>query len=65
MSDLFYNIPDVPKTESAANSIARFVDELGFRYRWATEGLTEKEFQFRPHPSSMMKGVNPFLGTKK
>lgn len=53
MSDLFHTIPEAPKNESATNTIARFVDSLGFRYRWATEGLTENEFNFRPHPTSM------------
>jgi hypothetical protein len=53
MSDLFHSIPEVPKNESATNAIARFVDSTGFRYRWATEGLTENEFNFRPHPTSM------------
>jgi len=27
---------------------ARMIDGLGFRYRWATEGLTEKDLNFRP-----------------
>ena len=28
--------------------LGRIVDGLGFRYRWATEGLTEKELDYRP-----------------
>lgn len=53
MQTPFYEIPEIPETESATNSIARFIDGLGFRYRWATEGLTENEFNFRPQESSM------------
>ena len=28
------------------------VDGLGFRYRWATEGLSEGDYMFRPSPDS-------------
>jgi hypothetical protein len=53
MPDLFHAIPVAPENESATNTIARFVDSIGFRFRWATEGLTGNEFNFRPHPTSM------------
>ncbi|NER14939.1 hypothetical protein GWK08_15895 [Leptobacterium flavescens] len=54
MTDLPYSsIPHVPDEINASNVIARFVDGLGFRYYWATEGLTEKELEFRPCESSM------------
>ncbi len=49
----YYTIPTAPNTTSATNSIARFVDGLGFRYRWATEDLTEKEIHFCPIEGSM------------
>ncbi|MBO6516920.1 MAG: DinB family protein [Bacteroidia bacterium] len=49
----YYSIPDEPQHINSASTIARFVDGLGFRYRWATEGLTENEIQFRPVESSM------------
>lgn len=48
----FHTIPSCPDEPTATNSIARFVDGLGFRYHWATEGLTENEIAFRPDPSS-------------
>jgi hypothetical protein len=49
----FHTIPSCPDAPTATNTIARFIDGLGFRYHWATEGLTESEIAFRPHPSSM------------
>jgi uncharacterized damage-inducible protein DinB len=54
MNDLpYYNIPETPIEISTTNTIARLVDGLGFRYRWATEGLTQKEFNFEPIEGSM------------
>lgn len=54
MIDLPYrNIPSEPKAISSATILARFIDGLGFRYRWATEGLTNNEIDFRPDPTSM------------
>lgn len=44
----YYTIPDTPNKISASTTIARFVDGLGFRYRWATEGLTSNEIEFIP-----------------
>lgn len=48
----FYQIPDTPKLYSAANVAARMVDGLGFRYYWATSGLTEEDLAFKPGDSS-------------
>ncbi len=53
VSTYFKEIPQTPELATATNSVARFVDSLGFRYYWATEGLTNSEFTFRPHPTSM------------
>jgi hypothetical protein len=53
MSKHFQNIPNFPPSVDATSIIARFVDGLGFRYFWATEGLTENEIQFKPHPTSL------------
>jgi len=44
----YYNIPDTPTTYTAATVAARLVDGLGFRYFWATEGLTEKDLDYKP-----------------
>jgi hypothetical protein len=44
----YYQIPDTPAVYTAATVAARLVDGLGFRYFWATEGLTEKDLSFKP-----------------
>ncbi len=44
----YYTIPDTPTTYTAATVVARLVDGLGFRYFWATEGLTEKDLNYKP-----------------
>lgn len=49
----FANIQQTPDDYSSTNVMARFVEALGFRFRWATEGLTFAEHDFRPDPSSM------------
>ena len=46
--DYYYQIPDTPATYTASTVAARLVDGVGFRYYWATEGLTEKDLQFKP-----------------
>lgn len=49
MMELPYTtIPDYPENYSAAGVAARMVDGLGFRYRWATEDLTEKDLAYAP-----------------
>jgi len=44
----YYQIPDYPEEYTPANVAARMIDGLGFRYYWATEGLTEKDLEFKP-----------------
>ena len=48
----FYQIPPYPEKYTANNVAARMVDGLGFRYYWATDGLMEKDLQFKPGDSS-------------
>lgn len=48
----FYQIPDYPGQYTAPAVAARMVDGLGFRYYWATEGLTDKDLRFKPGDSS-------------
>ena len=43
----FYEIPNYPESYSQAEIVGRMIDGLGFRYYWATEGLTEKYLNFR------------------
>ena len=48
----YYQIPEVPATFTPATVAARMVDGLGFRYFWATEGLTEKDIAYKPTEDS-------------
>ncbi len=47
--DYYYNIPEAPKEYTAATVASRMVDGLGFRFYWATHGLTQKDLDFRPN----------------
>ena len=49
----YYNIPEYPKTVSAATILIRLLDGLAFRYRWATENLTQHNLAFKPCETSM------------
>lgn len=44
----YYEIPEAPETFTAGTVVSRMVDGLGFRFYWATDGLTEKDLQFKP-----------------
>jgi hypothetical protein len=54
MDELPYReIPAPPGEVRATSIMARVVDGLGFRYRWATEGLRDQDADFRPGADSM------------
>ncbi len=44
----FEKIPDSPKSYTSGNILARMIDGLGFRYYWATDGLTEMDLKYKP-----------------
>lgn len=46
-SDYYYEIPEYPSTYNAGTVMARVVDGLGFRYYWATAGLTEANLNYK------------------
>ncbi len=52
----YYRIPEAPKSMSAVTVMIRLFDGLGFRYRWATEGLRAEDMDFQPCSSSMKIG---------
>ena len=52
----FERIPDPPETVGAGSVMARLLDGLGFRFRWATTGLQEADYAFRPGPDTMSIG---------
>ena len=43
----FYEIPDYPESYSEAGIVGRMIDGLGFRYYWATEGLTDTDMVYK------------------
>ena len=52
----FNSIENTPEQLSGTNTMLRFIEALGFRYKWATEGLRSIDFEFRPTESSMSIG---------
>ncbi len=65
MTELPYtSIPDHADSYTAGGVVARMVDGLGFRYRWATEGLTEKDLEYKPDSTarSSMATMDHLLG---
>ena len=48
----YYNMPSAPESYTAGNVIGRLIDGLGYRYYWATEGLRDEDFFFRPTPEA-------------
>jgi len=44
----YYQIPEAPETYNEGTVISRMIDGLGFRYYWGTDGLTEKELNYKP-----------------
>lgn len=52
----YYEIPEYPETYSSGTVAARMVDGLGFRYFWATAGLTEKDLAHKASESGRTSG---------
>ncbi len=44
----YQQIPEYPENYTVGNVISRFIDGLGYRYYWATEGLTENDLKYAP-----------------
>ena len=44
----YQEIPEYPSDYGPGNIMSRLIDGLGFRYYWATEGLTEKDLAYVP-----------------
>lgn len=45
----YYEVPEYSKEFTAGTMAARMVDALGFRFYWASEGLTEKDLEYKPN----------------
>ena len=48
----YKNIPVNQEDYNPGNIVARFIDGLGYRYYWATEGLTTKDLDYKPSEES-------------
>lgn len=60
-------IPEAPTDYGPGSMIARSVEGLGFRYYWATEGLRDKDFAYRPTPEARSCGetIDHILGLSR
>jgi hypothetical protein len=45
----YYELPEYSDTFTAGTVAARQVDALGFRYYWATDGLTATDLAYKPN----------------
>lgn len=45
----YHEIPAYPESYAPGNVMARFIDGLGYRYYWASEGLSESDLAFKPN----------------
>ena len=52
----YYEIPNEADEFTAGSVISRMIDGLGFRYYWSTEGLTEKDLQYKPSAEAKTTG---------
>jgi len=48
----YRQIPEHPAEYSSGNILSRMIDGLGFRYYWATEGLSDEDLAFAPSEGS-------------
>jgi hypothetical protein len=48
MGGHFRSVTTYPDQENANGIVMRLIDGLGFRFYWATEGLTEDDYGFSP-----------------
>ena len=44
----YHSIPDPPVKADASAMLARYMDGLGYRYYWATEGIRDADLQYIP-----------------
>lgn len=48
----YSEISDTPDSYTEGTVLARYMDGLGYRYYWTTEGLLEKDLEYRPTSES-------------
>ena len=52
----FYTIPEPPAAMSAGAILGRLADAVGFRFRWASEGVRDADLPFKPAPDCWSLG---------
>lgn len=52
----YHQIPDYPETYTPGNIVGRTLDGLGYRYHWATKGLTETDLAHKPSEDGRSAG---------
>lgn len=48
----YRSIPEMPESYTAGTVVSRMIDGLGFRYYWATQGLTAEDLNYKPSESN-------------
>lgn len=52
----YYEIPQEAEEFTAGTVVGRMIDGLGFRYYWATDGLTEEDLEYKPSREAKTAG---------
>ncbi|MCV9386228.1 hypothetical protein [Reichenbachiella ulvae] len=55
-SDYYYELPEPADSYTAGSVASRLLDGLGYRYYWATAGLTEDDYSFQPNDEARSTG---------
>ena len=60
----FKTIPEAPDNITTGTSLARMTQGIGFRYYWATEGLSAEDLKYRPseEAQSMLETIKHIYG---
>lgn len=63
----YYEVPEYYAEYTAGTVAARMVDGLGFRFRWATEDLRDKDLQYKPSEDArtLEETVDHILGLSR
>lgn len=63
----YYEIPEYTGKYTAGSVASRMIDGLGFRYRWATENLSENDLNYKPSDSvrSTLETIDHILGLSR
>lgn len=49
----FHRMPDPHRAVTAGAVLGRLVESVGFRFRWATEGMRDADLPYKPAPDCM------------